>query len=270
MPTTERRGRDIPLRPKSPLHLSSGSDLPSVTSAVAALLSAFSDIYPSVKKAIEDRLMDLPKATLESCQPLENYVSRPLLEKKIGNVYNSSLKFGSEWFSIVAGAKGAGKSTEIEQVLKDKPGVLFLKVSQADTESSILSKLLNVGKGSIGETWNLELESLAPFFWDAADKLKGRRITVVLEVERGTASDEVLYMIKSSAKKLARFANVMVILSEANAALMFGDDPRHEFIWVEEMTPDEATTCAKLEFPEIDDGDLKEFIEKVGIIDHRY
>jgi hypothetical protein len=91
----------------------------------------------------------------------------------------------------------------------------------------------------------------------------GRRATVVLEIERGTNSDSVLYMAKSAAKKLAVASNVIIVLSEANAGLMFGDDLRQKFIWVDGMTDDEATSYAKKEFPAISDNDLQDFIEKV-------
>ena len=120
---------------------------------------------------------------------------------------------------------------------------------------------------AVDEVERLELDILEEVFLDAAKKSDGRRITVVLEVERGTAADGVLYMVKSAAKKLARFANVMVVLSEANAALMFGDDRRHKFIWVDGMTHEEATTYAKKEFPAAADHDLELFFDKVGILD---
>ena len=73
-------------------------------------------------------------------------------------------------------------------------------------------------------------------------------------------------MAKSAAKKLAVASNVIIILSEANAGLMFGDDLRQKFIWVDGMTVDEATMYAKKEFAAISDSDLKEFIEKVLLV----
>jgi hypothetical protein len=73
-------------------------------------------------------------------------------------------------------------------------------------------------------------------------------------------------MAKSVAKKLAVVSNVIIILSEANDALVFGDDWRQEFIWVDGMTEDEATMYAKKQFPAISDSDLKEFIEKVLLV----
>ena len=263
---TVRRGRDIPVRTKSLPHLSSDDDLSSRASAAAAVISTVLDNYPSIKRAIDQMFLSLPKVT-STFPILENYVPRPLYVKMIRRVYNSRLPFGHDSFTIVAGTKGGGKTTVVEQELNGMPGFLRLGVSEADTEKSILCKLLATGGEHVGENVNLKLDILSEVFLDAAKKSDGRRITVVLEVERGTAADGVLYMVKSAAKKLARFANVMVVLSEANAALMFGDDRRHKFIWVDGMTHEEATTYAKKEFPAVADHDLELFFDKVGILD---
>ena len=266
MPATVHRGRDIPVRTNPVPHLSSGDDLPSRVSAAAAVLSTALDNYPSIKRAIDQMFLSLPKVTT-TFPILENYVPRPSYVKMIRMVYNSSLPFGNDSFTIVAGTKGGGKTTGVEQELNGMPGFLRLGVSEADTEKSILCKLLSTGGEHVGENLNLELDILSEVFLDAAKKSNGRRITVVLEVERGTAADGVLYMVKSAAKKLARFANVMVVLSEANAALMFGDDRRHKFIWVDGMTHEEATLYAKKVFPAVEDLDLELFFDMVGILD---
>jgi hypothetical protein len=123
--------------------------------------------------------------------------------------------------------------------------------------------LLLVSGERVDVNTDLDLDILAPVFFGAAAKVGGRRITVVLEVERGTTSDGVLYMVKSAAKKLARGANVIVVLSEANAALMFGDDKRQEFVWVDGMTQVEASTFAKKMLPAVPDRDLEMFFDKV-------
>lgn len=196
-------------------------------------------------------------------------MSRSALEKVILGVHESIASESDDSFYILAGPKGAGKTTAITHVLDNKNGVLRLDVSEADTAKSILSKVLFSGDGTV-DTGNLGLNILEPGFWAAADAMGGRRVTVVMEVERGTDSESVLYMVKSAAKKLACFAKVIVVLSEANSALMFGDDPRHEFIWVDGMEPEEATEYAKKEFPAIADNDIELFIDKVGIIAYQY
>jgi hypothetical protein len=261
MPANVRRGRVIPLRTRSP-PLSSGNDNAGMISAGASLVSAITGLSAFFKAALDRLPTDLPGITFESPRPPEKYyASRPALEKKILSIYESYFPENYDSFFIVAGSKGAGKTTVIERVLNKKKGVLRLDISEADTAKTILSNIL-FRSGEVVDTGNLDINILAPGFWAAADAI-GRRITVVLEVERGTASNSVLYAVKSAAKKLARFANVIVVLSEANAALMFGDDERHEFIWVDGMEPAEATECAQKVFPGINVGDLGLFIDKV-------
>jgi hypothetical protein len=112
----------------------------------------------------------------------------------------------------------------------------------------------------------LDFNILYPVLKQAAKDMGGRRVTVVLEIAGGADLNSVLNRAKSAAKKLAVASNVMIILSEANDVLMFGDDLRQQFIWVDGMTEDEATSYAKKEFPAISESDLKEFIEKVLLV----
>ena len=89
-------------------------------------------------------------------------------------------------------------------------------------------------------------------------------MTLVLEAERGRFSPEVLDSVECIAKQLAIAANVILILSEANAGLNSGDDDRQQFIWVDEMTNEEAETYAREIYPNVPDADLKSIFEKVS------
>ena len=233
--------------------------------AASGLLGSY---LPGVERPLKRLLLKLPNATA-TFPPLEHYVPRASYESKILSVYHTRLESGYDSYTIVAGPKGAGKSSTVEQCLNNKPGVIFLYITQADGVKTILDRLLGTSYQNV-EGAKPELEILSPAFLDAAKKSDGRRITVVLEVERGSQSDEKLYMVKTSAKKLARFANVIVILSEANAALMFGDDVRQKFIWFDGMTNDQAMEFAKKLFPTICDDDLKLLIDKVGMHPSEY
>jgi hypothetical protein len=62
----------------------------------------------------------------------------------------------------------------------------------------------------------------------AAEMRKGLPITIVFEVERTSTSLDVLLLIKNFAKYFAVYASVIIVLSEANTGLVFGDDERHE------------------------------------------
>jgi hypothetical protein len=233
------------------------SDVGSLSSAVSAIVAAF----PGVSKALEKLTLNLP-ASKYPLPVVKNYISRPSLESKIHKVYNSSKE--TDAYTVLVGVKGSGKSSAVARVLNEKPGLLYITVSESDTSSSLLQKLLSKSGERCDENINiLDVNILYPVLNQAAKDMGGRRVTVVLEIERGADSNSVLYMAKSAAKKLAFASNVIIILSEANAGLMFGDDRRQKFVWVDGMTEDEATMYAKKEFPAISDSDLKEFIEKV-------
>jgi hypothetical protein len=242
------------------LSTSSGGDLISGVGAISGAVYAF----PGVSRALEKLKLDLPTTT-HTFKVTKNYVSRPLLESKIQKIYDTRKE--TDAYNVVVGVKGSGKSTAVARVLNEKPGLLYITVSESDTSSSLLQKLLSKSGERCDENINiLDVNILYPVLDQAAKDMGGRRVTVVLEIERGADSNSVLYMAKSAAKKIVVASNVIIILSEANAGLMFGDDLRQKFIWVDGMTENEATMYAKKEFPAISDSDLKGFIEKVLLV----
>jgi len=246
------------------LSTSSGGDLISGVGAISGAVSAIVAAFPGVSRALEKLKLDLPTTT-HTFKVTKNYVSRPLLESKIQKIYDTETE--SDAYTVLVGGKGSGKSTAVARVLNEKPGLLYITVSESDTSSSLLQKLLSISGERCDENINiLDVNILYPVLDQAAKDMGGRRVTVVFEIERGADSNSVLYMAKSAAKKLAVASNVIIILSEANAGLMFGDDLRQKFIWVDGMTENEATMYAKKEFPAISDSDLKGFIEKVLLV----
>ena len=243
---------------------SSGGDFISDVGALSGAVSAIVAAFPGVSKALEKLKLNLP-ATKHPFPVVKNYINRPLLESKIHKIYNSSKE--TDAYTVLVGVKGSGKSSIVAHVLNNKPGLLYIPISESDTSSSLLRKLLSISGERCDENMDiLDVNILYPVLNQAAKDMGGRRVTVVLEIERGTDSNSVLYMAKSAAKKLAVASNVIIILSEANAGLMFGDDLRQKFIWVDGMTVDEATMYAKKEFAAISDSDLKDFIEKVLLV----
>ncbi len=249
------------------LSTSSGGDLNTAVGTLSGAVSAVSAIlaaFPGVSRALEKFTLNLP-TTKYTFEIPENYISRPALESKIQKVYDKRKK--TDAYTVLVGVKGSGKSSAVAHVLSNRPGLLYITVIESDTSSSLLKKLLAISGERCDENINiLDINILYPVLNQAAKDMGGRRVTVVLEIERGADSNSVLYMAKSAAKKLAVASNVIIILSEANAGLMFGDDLRQKFIWVDGMTEDEATSYAKKEFPAISESDLKEFIEKVLLV----
>jgi len=98
----------------------------------------------------------------------------------------------------------------------------------------------------------------------AAEKRNGHPVTVVFEVERGSSSPEVLSLVKHTAKVFALVANVLIVLSDSNTVLQFGDDKRQKFILVGELTREEARAYVQKRAPNISSEDFNKFADKCG------
>jgi hypothetical protein len=71
-------------------------------------------------------------------------------------------------------------------------------------------------------------------------------------------------LIKNFAKYFAVYASVIIVISESNAGLAFGDDKRHEIVSVDEMSAEEAEEYAKKLYPAVFGAELKLLFDKVG------
>lgn len=205
----------------------------------------------------------LPKSTMIS-KRIDIYVNRPMLEERILAVYETC-RFESDAYTVIIGPHGAGKSFLVAHVLANKLGVVDILVTDADTPASLVFKLLRNSGVTIDDNLSVGIEALGPVLENAASKQPNfRRITIVFEVNRASSSNEVLRMVQSTAKHLAGSANVIVVLSEGNAALAFGADRRLEIMWVDGMVDEEATAYAKLLCPQVSSDDLDIFFKKVN------
>ena len=193
-----------------------------------------------------------------------DYVTRPLLEWSILKALEQSLKNKGGNYDILVGAKGAGKTSAVARVLREKKGVVALLVSDNDTPESLILKLIKKCGIDVKQGLKTDLEELGPVLLKAAEIREGRPIIIVFEVERTTVSVAILNLIKNFAKYLAVYANVIIVLSEANAGLVFGDDKRQKIIWVDEMSTEEAKQYARNVHPDVSDADLELLFDKVG------
>ena len=70
------------------------------------------------------------------------YIPRTELENQIKNInLNNNLR--SCAYNVFYGPKGAGKSSLVARVLRDKIGVVLITVGQGDTTASIIRSLLD-------------------------------------------------------------------------------------------------------------------------------
>lgn len=176
----------------------------------------------------------------------EKYQERVVLEKKIKAAMDKKAS-DNGFYTIIAGVKGAGKTTLVEKLCQNRTGVIRIAVNNEDNINTITNKLLDVclpsyQYASIRQT-SMNSELQAAFI--KAAKQKGNPIVVIFDVERLNTTNNALSSIKHFAKMIAPTANVLIVLSEGNAVLEFGGDSRQKFIWVDEMTEEEATINSK-------------------------
>ena len=217
----------------------------------------------ALQKRLSNSLADVKPMFLSVPVSSIDYVPRPTLEAEILAVYNNkSLRGGS--YYIVYGVKGAGKTSVVTRVLGDKTGVVAVRVSQTDKVETIFAKFFE----ACGEvlTPASEVDKITTAMQAATEKRDGRPVTVVIEIERGSSSPDVLSLVKHVAKDFALAANVLIVLSENNAVLGFGDDRRQKYILVEEMKLDEAVQYVKKRAPSISPEDFNKFAVNCGTL----
>jgi hypothetical protein len=179
------------------------------------------------------------KAAMYVSLPVTRYVTRPSLEEQLRQFLTKPFS-DAKIYAILAGPKGIGKSTLAAYVCKDLTATVAVGINDLDTRTAILQKLLRAcGLSFDGVDENLILDALCR---DVSNNLIDPP-KIVMEVERGgdRNSSDILRVVSSLAKKFAEFANVLVVVSEANATLEFTSDPqRQEIFWIPDLTRDEA------------------------------
>ena len=229
----------------------------------SALFSAPQGLM-KVQSLVEDLIRVKPKFSF--VVPSAEYIPRPQLEKRLLDIYESKQTFVNRGiYHVVFGAEGVGKSTTIIRVFEGKEGVIAVNVSQGDTAQSVFEKISRAcGIPKLDDEISLKDFDLALSL--ASSRLgNDKRIAIILEVERcGDITDA--RGVLAIAKLCAQSANVIIVLSEANAVPGFCDDDRQEYIWFGGMEETEAYALFDLMMKdrEVDKNELKVFFDAVG------
>lgn len=178
------------------------------------IMKDVNDSRPLIMSMIEG---DLTTKLCEKCASITefnnvgdegDYLTRPLLEKRILQASEQSLEDKGGNYTIIVAAKGAGKTFAAARMLREKKGLVALLISDKDTPESIISKLVKECGIEVQQGLDIDLEDFGPVLLKAAEIREGRPITIVFEVEiTGTSLEELLF-IKNFAKYLAVYASV--------------------------------------------------------------
>jgi hypothetical protein len=189
----------------------------------------------------------------------DSYVERSELENRITH---QMTKTPNGKYCIVYGNKSVGKSSLITKCATatskdDKKGYVRVVLSNAENPEDVLKSLFKVLNCEImPPNVNIDIETEMR---NVHEKY-GLYPVIVFEVERGGAVEDkkVLGNVRSIAKRLAETCNCIIVVSESHAILEFGKDVfREDYIFVDELSIDEATTYLKKRIPEMTADDMK-------------
>ena len=175
----------------------------------------------------------------------------------------------TKYYDVVYGASGVGKSTIVDSAIQGRKGVLKIEILSATI--GIMNEVAKV----IGVTkLNPQIGDLVDAMMKTGVADDGTFPTIVFEIERGKSEVQKIAIseIMSFAKKLSPVCNCILVLSEANVVLEFGNDTEREgFIFVDEFSELEAREYLKamteeLKDPkvELSETDVKNVIDNIG------
>lgn len=242
-------------------------------SAVTAGLMYYTQIRPITTQIKEDviNVCDwsglLPSAIEEStipadvlCKlPEDKYVKRSALEADITRAETSDL---DNRYTIVYGPKGVGKSSLVYHVAGERKGVVLLNVTSKHDKASLTRHLVKILLGPRAECQDIDESKLA----GVIRRSTSNPVTIIFDVERSTTDgmNECLMAVRGLAKSLTDSSRCVIVLSEANAVVEFGRDPRENFVFVGELSADEARELLRKKQCTLSDEAMKEVFDKVG------
>jgi hypothetical protein len=192
------------------------------------------------------------------------YTNRLALENELRSVRDRNTTAG-EYYFVVVGPQGAGKSALISQIFNTR-GTVVVSIHQLVTPESIVSKIF-AACGITSDAKGVEIEALLEPL-KRARIAKSSPMNIVIEMNRGGADSATLMAIKSVCRTLATAATVVLVLSETNGALEYGTgtEPRKKIIWVDSMTSKEAFHYARSIGISATDEQLQHYFKTVGTL----
>ena len=235
----------------------------------AGLVAVAIPLYPATKDIIEDASAKSVKVKIarkikdsiawtgvfDATKRNGTFVNRPILSSKIEAITRRKEVDGK--YFIVYGAQGIGKSAIIDSVVQGRRGVLKIPVTSNTSKEEITREIARkTGTTSLNPNNSDFVNAMLIGLGD-----DGTAPTIIFGIEHKEGLDNV----RSTAKEFAETCNVILVVSEPNAVLEFGNDPdREEFIYVDEFTELEAGQHLMALGLELSEADVKYLIDNVG------
>ena len=164
------------------------------------------------------------------------FVDRSSVENQLKKFAEST----TDGYLVVYGDKYTGKSFAVEHALKGMKGVTMVKLTNQSDTASVLAELTECVTG-VSSPSAFDRKKI----YAALSKVSlpnGRKPTIVFEVERKETpgTEDLVGIVRSIGKEFSPVARIIIVLSEANSVLVFGDDDREDFLHVADLTKDEA------------------------------
>jgi hypothetical protein len=204
----------------------------------------------------------VPPGRVQELEQRKRYVHRTGLEEQINAIL--SRDEANDHYFILYGSKGCGKSTLVEKCTTGKNGVVSVLVSSVFDKAAILKTMSTEIMGEHAPA--VTEKKLVTALHDA--KVGGRLATVVFEIERGEGAEQTACIrnVRSLSKMFAQVCNCIIILSEANAILVFGqDEARERYILVPDLSDTEALEYVRArKGGDVDVKDMMRLFDSVG------
>lgn len=210
----------------------------------------------------------------------ENYIPRVEVETHLNNVIGKR----DHKYSIIIGPKGCGKSTVLKNVIKGKPGIIYVKIDSETKNHEIGHKIFKEFSFIFFDLGNVDLfKDICEYFKEKSNF--GWIPTIIFDIHEDT-KPEIIHEIFKISKEISRdklLAKSLIVLNDPNLIpFILLDSNLHNYISIPDFTKKEShyfltknnfTNDLKIRNKVFDNigtrpSDLKQLVDSKMKIDH--
>lgn len=181
------------------------------------------------------------KSTAKPRVPEDRWVQRDKVESAVRSYADLPI-YTQAKYKILASPRGSGKSAAVLHALRDRPGTIVVTV-QSDQMGAGHDVLVRAVTKQLGiDNHVTTREQFYDFLRSCQPYLNDRRVVIVVEVENDVSYD-MMYFLGIDAKAVASddiAARVILVTNDANVVFAIKRTEREEFVWVDDLTQEEA------------------------------